>query len=372
MSEAICSGLVGAGYFGLEFARIIEHIPGANLTAVFTPRVPTGLPESVRVAASVEDLAANVDAVIVASPNHAHREPVLAAAAAGAHVFCEKPIALTWEDCDAMLRACQDAEVVFMAGHVLHFMPGIEQAIHAIERGVIGEPIFSRTVRTGWENGTAAPSWKKQRALAGGHHFHHIHELDLIQRIMGPARIATMVSASVPHAGTRSGDEDTLLLATLELPGDRFASLQWGSVFRKPEHEIVIQGTRGYLAIDMQRVEITVVAGGDVKTISMHGNARLDRERLTENRASAAGSGVIYGDVSRRPPGWLSAGMRRELEYFTAYIRDPSHAAPEWRSLTDGTAARTSIATAAALSRSAAERRSVAIAEITSMPGART
>ena len=57
----------------------------------------------------------DVDAVIVATPNYLHKEPVVKAAEHGVNVFCEKPIALSYQDCDDMVRACQEHGVIFMA-----------------------------------------------------------------------------------------------------------------------------------------------------------------------------------------------------------------------------------------------------------------
>ena len=156
-------GIVGAGYFGREFARILPALPDAELAGIYSPGAGATLSETLRCAnaASLDELLDQVDAVIVASPNHAHLEPVIAAAARGVHVFCEKPVALTYQDCDAMLAACDRAGTLFMAGHVLHFMPGIERATRLVDDGVIGVPIVGRAVRTGWEDGSNAPSWKK-------------------------------------------------------------------------------------------------------------------------------------------------------------------------------------------------------------------
>ena len=70
----------------------------------------------------------DVDAVIVATPNYLHKEPVVKAAEHGVNVFCEKPIALSYQDCDDMVRACQEHGVIFMAGHVMNFFHGVRHA----------------------------------------------------------------------------------------------------------------------------------------------------------------------------------------------------------------------------------------------------
>lgn len=360
-------GIVGAGYFGREFARILATIPGAELTGIHSPGTGAALAREADCpeAASLPELLDHSDVVIVASPNHAHLDPVIAAATRGVHVFCEKPVALSYADCDAMVSACERAGTLFMAGHVLHFMPGIERAAQLVDAGTIGEPIVGRAVRTGWEDGTRAPSWKKTRALSGGHHFHHVHELDLLQRLMGPADTATMVSGPVPQAGARAGDEDPILLATLTFPRGRYATLEWGSVHRRPQHHITVQGTRGHLTIDMHDVGVTVQTGTHTERFALHDSVEVDAERTRQNHASASGGGVTYGDASHRPPEWLRSGMHRELEHFDALVRGTRPRTGFWASLTDGTAARSSIATASALSLAAEQRRTVAVSAVT-------
>ena len=82
------------------------------------------------------------DAVIVATPNYLHKEPVVKAAEHGVNVFCEKPIALSYQDCDDMVRACQEHGVIFMAGHVMNFFHGVRHAKKLINDGVIGKVLY--------------------------------------------------------------------------------------------------------------------------------------------------------------------------------------------------------------------------------------
>lgn len=81
---------------------------------------------------------AHVDAVYVATPNDLHREHTERAARAGAHVLCEKPMAPTVEDCEAMLRACQAANVRLMIAYRLHFEEASLRAIEIAQGGQIG------------------------------------------------------------------------------------------------------------------------------------------------------------------------------------------------------------------------------------------
>lgn len=81
----------------------------------------------------------NVDAVYLALPNHLHREYTVRAAAAGVHVLCEKPMAVTAEDCHAMIHAARQNRVKLMIAYRLHFEAGNLHAIALANSGKLGD-----------------------------------------------------------------------------------------------------------------------------------------------------------------------------------------------------------------------------------------
>ncbi len=363
-------GIVGAGYFGAELGRILTAMAKASVTRIYDPHTGHSIASELDCVAA-PDLASvtdheDVDAVIVASPNHAHREPVTRAARAGKPVFCEKPIALSYPDCHAMLSATTEAGVLFMAGHVMNFMNGVRDAKRLINEGAIGDVVYCHTARNGWENRQDAVSWKKVRELSGGHLYHHIHELDLVQFIMGPAQVATMVGGNVAHTGPGFGGEDDLLLITLELGPDRFALLEYGSAFRWPEHYVLIQGTLGAIRIDLLEVKVELRTPQRHQTIQLHRSAEedADRRRFYGFGDASMDGAIMYGDPSKRPPLWLRGIMQMEMDYFDSLVRGHAPEA-EFVPLTDGSAATAAIATADALTKSLQERRKVHVSEIT-------
>lgn len=361
-------GIVGTGYFGAEQARFLSQIEDANVIAVYDPENAQSLAAEIgaEVAASVDALVArdDIDAVIVASPNGEHRSPVLAAAAAGKHVFCEKPIALSFEHCSEMVNVTKAAGVKFMAGHVMNFMAGVRRSKQIISEGTIGDVLFIRAIRNGWEDVQKEISWKKMRELSGGHLYHHIHELDFVQTIMGPAEIATMVGGNVAHQGEAFGDEDDMLIITLEFPGKRFAAIEYGSAYRWPEHYVLIQGTKGAIKLDLQDVGVTVRVGADEERFLLHRSGEEDRDRSAIYAGSSTDGAVQYGKPDRRPPMWLRGIIEEELTYFHGLMKG-NEPTEEFAALSDGTAATAAIATADACTRSLKENRKVAIKEIT-------
>ena len=174
----------------------------------------------------------DVEAVIVATPNYLHKEPVIKAAEHGVNVFCEKPIALSYKDCDEMVKACQQHGVTFMAGHVMNFFRGVRHAKKLINDGVIGKVLYCHSARNGWEEPQPSISWKKIREKSGGHLYHHIHELDCVQFLMGGMpETVTMTGGNVAHQGDEFGDEDDMLFVNMEFSDNRYAVLEWGSAF---------------------------------------------------------------------------------------------------------------------------------------------
>ena len=84
-----------------------------------------------------------------------------------------------------MVDACKENNVTFMAGHIMNFFNGVHHAKELINQGVIGDVLYCHTARNGWEEQQPSVSWKKIREKSGGHLYHHIHELDCVQFLMG-------------------------------------------------------------------------------------------------------------------------------------------------------------------------------------------
>jgi predicted dehydrogenase len=83
-------------------------------------------------------LAEGIDIVSIATPDQLHRDQCVAAARAGKHVFCEKPLALTMADCNAIIDAVDESGVLFMVGQVCRFAPAFVLTKSLIEDGIVG------------------------------------------------------------------------------------------------------------------------------------------------------------------------------------------------------------------------------------------
>ena len=108
----------------------------------------------------------DIDIVYVVTPNSLHREFVVRAAKAGKHVMCEKPMATSVADCEAMIKACQDAGVQLGIGYRLHFEPFTQEIMRLGQKKVFGDVRFVQT-NFGFTIGDPT-QWRLKKALAGG------------------------------------------------------------------------------------------------------------------------------------------------------------------------------------------------------------
>lgn len=361
-------GVVGVGYFGADLARFMNELDNAQITVVYDPENGQTIAEELKcdAANSLEELVMrdDVDCVIVATPNYLHKEPVILAAKHKKHVFCEKPIALSYQDCDEMVKACEENGVTFMAGHVMNFFNGVHHAKELINQGVIGKVLYCHTARNGWEDVQPSISWKKIREKSGGHLYHHIHELDCVQFLMGGMpKSVYMNAANVAHNTPEFGDEDDMLFVNLEFDDNRFAVLEWGSAFRWGEHYVLIQGTKGAIKLDMYHCKGILRLDGKESYFLVHESQEEDDDRTRIYTSTEMDGAIQYGKPGKRTPMWLSSIMKKEMKYLNDILHgmQPSE---EFIKLLTGEAARAAIATADACTLSVREKRRVELSEI--------
>jgi predicted dehydrogenase len=142
--EQVRFAVIGAGFMGSLLARIGHALPYACCVAVADvdgerAQVLAHQCEATAYQDYREMLKRErLEAVIVATPEFDHREPALAAARQGCHLFVEKPLATTLDDADAIIDACSDAGTQLMVGHILRFESSYAMLKQAIDSGNIG------------------------------------------------------------------------------------------------------------------------------------------------------------------------------------------------------------------------------------------
>ena len=178
-------GVIGVGEMGRRHAENLRRsVPGASLAAV----ADVDLDRARRVAAELEVGTAcrdadelvqlpGLDAVAIASPPKYHLPAILAAASAGKHIFCEKPLALSLEDADAALDAVLRAGVILQVGHMRRYDPPYVAARKRIEAGEIGKVVVFKSIGRDQETSPAGAC----QVEANGTLFHDstAHDFDL-------------------------------------------------------------------------------------------------------------------------------------------------------------------------------------------------
>ena len=148
MSDKVKICLIGCGRAGMIHARSYAgSVKNAELIALCDPMdenldaVQQELKEIRRIYHDYREALKNpeIDAVIVVTPTQFHHDIVIAAAEAGKHVFCEKPMANTAEECDEMIKACADHHVKLQLGFMRRFDKSFSRGKELIESGSIGE-----------------------------------------------------------------------------------------------------------------------------------------------------------------------------------------------------------------------------------------
>ena len=187
-----------------------------------------------------------VDAVYIALPNSMHAEYTIRAARAGVHVLCEKPMAVTVQECRRMIAACRRAEVKLMIAYRLHFETINLAAIELARHGRLGElkffdSSFSMTVRRG--------DIRTKRAYGGGTLY------DIGVYCINAARNLfraepTHVSAVSVNSGVRTLAEiDETTAATLQFGDGRVATFVT-SFNASDVASYRLVGTKGHLHLD--------------------------------------------------------------------------------------------------------------------------
>ncbi|MDW8107364.1 MAG: Gfo/Idh/MocA family oxidoreductase [Armatimonadota bacterium] len=185
-------GLVGAGGIGRHLGWQLRPLSEARLMGVYdadltlAQRAATEL--ETHAYPSLDALLDNpaIEAVILATPPHTHYELGLQILQRGKHLFCEKPMALTVEHCDALIQAAQQANRILMVGHVLRLFPLFWQSKQWLQEGVVGEPVAVQVQRRGYDIRLFKEGWRANPAQSGGFLLEmNVHELDYLRWLIG-------------------------------------------------------------------------------------------------------------------------------------------------------------------------------------------
>lgn len=258
-----------------------------------------------------------VEAVVLATPHTQHAEQVAAAAAAGKHVFCDKPFTLTRDSAAAAVAACSEAGVTLAVGHNRRFLPGYAELAQLIQSGELGTVLQVEAAITGsGAFGYAPGGWRASptESPAGGMTALGIHMVDALIGLMGP--VEALSALSWRRAIEIPIDDTTAMLL-------RFASGAAGTLVTSPatvgNWRIQVYGTKGGAEMRGEGQLVVTKVGGkpEVREYQPVNKERAELDAFADavagrSRFPVSDADAIHGvsvletvERSARAGGWL-------------------------------------------------------------------
>jgi predicted dehydrogenase len=244
--------VIGLGWWGRVVVPLASASPRLDLVCVADPSAATEAFAKTHQLPWHDDLRKvladpQIEGVILCTPHTLHCEQIIAAAQAGKHVFCEKPLSLTRADAERAIAACQAHGVALAVGHERRFEPPVIEAMRLLKSGALGTPLqveanFSQ------DKFLTLPgdNWRmtQREAPAGPLTATGVHLLDLSVGVFGEAE---RVFADVRQLGSHLSNGDTLaILAQFRGGGHALISAILATPF---DGRFAIYGSRGWVEV---------------------------------------------------------------------------------------------------------------------------
>ena len=212
--------------------------------------------------ASYEELLADpeIEAVSVCAANHAHAEISIAALKAGKHVLCEKPMAVTLEECEAMVAAARESGKYLMIGQNQRLAKAHAKAKELIEQGAIGKVLTFRTIfghggPETWSIDPGSNVWffDKTKAAMGAMADLGIHKTDMIQYVLGSKIVKTQAVLTTLDKKDATGsligvDDNAICIYQMANGVIGTMTASW-TYYAAEDNTTVIYGTKGELRL---------------------------------------------------------------------------------------------------------------------------
>ncbi len=216
-----------------------------------------------------------IDAVYIATPVNLHAAQTIAAAEAGKHVLCEKPMAMNVSECERMVAACRANNVKLGVAYYRHFYPVIERIKETIQSGAIGVPVLAQiNAFESFNPQTDHPRYwllEKDRSGGGPMFDFGCHRIEVLINILGPV---TQVGAMRANVLFERGVEDTAT-ALFQFERGSCAVLSVTHAAREPQDTLDVFGSLGSIhvsALNEGTMQVTSDAGERVETHSPDAN----------------------------------------------------------------------------------------------------
>ena len=212
--------------------------------------------------ASYEELLADktIEAVSVCTANHAHAEVTIAALKAGKHVLCEKPMAVTLEECEAMVAAAKESGKYLMIGQNQRLARAHAKAKELIAQGAIGKVLTFRTIfghggPETWSIDPGSNVWffDKTKAAMGAMADLGIHKTDMIQYVLGSKIVKTQAVLTTLDKRDATGgligvDDNAICIYQMDDGVIGTMTASW-TYYAAEDNTTVIYGTKGELRL---------------------------------------------------------------------------------------------------------------------------
>ncbi len=313
MATKILWGVIASG--GIARRRTIPEgilaARNAELAAVFGRNKKTNAAVArqfgARAVESLDELLSlDLDAVYVASPNHAHLEQTRLAAAAGKHVFCEKPLGVNVAEARRMVHVCRKAGVNLGTAFMMRYHSQHLAALRLIQDGRLGKPVYARAQLSCWYP-PLRRAWRQIPILSGGGALMDLagHCIDLLEMFFGPvASLSCMINHTIHRYATEDSGATLLrfksgALATV----DTFFCIRDHS----SKNRLELYGSRGSIL-----AQDTIGQGSDGKMVAFLEDSG---NRYDAKQARNSGEGII---IAPKPVNTY----RAEIEAFSQALLD--------------------------------------------------
>lgn len=246
-------GLVGAGYVSTYHIRALQSLKHVRIVGI-TDMDPqkgqqTASTFGIQFFSSTQELyAQKPDVVHILTPPSSHCALALEALENGCHVFVEKPMAVSEEECDRMIRHAASASRMLSVNHSAKFDPAVRKAVELINSGAIGRVVAVDYVRTSeyppYRGGPMSPPYEQ-----GGYPFRDlgVHALYLMELLLGEIEGLETRHSNTGHHPQMMFDDWHLLVQCKR--GTAHVHLSWSS--HPIEHTLIVRGTEGVIELDL-------------------------------------------------------------------------------------------------------------------------
>ncbi|MBI3850191.1 MAG: Gfo/Idh/MocA family oxidoreductase [Verrucomicrobia bacterium] len=311
MNRRVRVGLVGSQFITSIHAESLHRCADAELFAVASPTKGNaksfakkfGIPHhftDYRKMLAMDEL----DMIVIGAPNFLHCEITEAAAGAGKHVVCEKPLCMNLAEADRMIAACNKAKVKLMYAEELCFAPKYVRLKQLLDDGALGKPVLLKQSEK--HDGPHAPHfWDVNRSGGGVTMDMGCHAIEFFRWILGRPRIKSAYAqmGTYVHGDKTKGDDNSILIFEFENGVMAMAEESWTKLGGMDDRAEVL-GSKGVAYADL-------LHGNSIETYSSVGYGYA-----VEKAGSTVGwSFTIYEEA------W-NYGFPQEMAHFVDCVKN--------------------------------------------------